>query len=230
MLKKILILIAIMVIIVVIIEIIALLHLKSTLTSYKIYWDKPQTGTLTYVALGDSAAQGIGASQPTKGYVGLLADQLANKSGESVKTVNLSVSGATIDDVIEKQIPQLKNYRPDVITIDIGGNDVARQYNSQDFKRSFDKLGSLLPAGTYVGNMPYFGGRIKHNPQALDANEHILATTRNYNLKLVDLQTVTKNRDSLRNYASDYFHPSNRGYQNWADAYWQKIVQNDSGI
>ncbi len=39
------------------------------------YWSVPHgaTGGLMYVASGDSAAQGVGASRPQRGYVGLLA-------------------------------------------------------------------------------------------------------------------------------------------------------------
>jgi len=223
MLKKILIGIAVLIALVFVIEIIALLRLKASLSSYATYWKQPQTGSFTYVTLGDSAAQGIGASKPENGYVGLIAKQLKQETGKKVRVVNLSVSGAKIDDVINKQLPQLKDYKPDVVTIEIGGNDVAGKYNSADFNKRFTKLASLLPKDTYVGNIPYFGGRIKHNPQAIDANKHIAIATKNNDLNLVDLQKITKERDSLRNYASDFFHPSNRGYQNWSDAYWEAI-------
>ena len=47
------------------------------------YWSVPrgEAGGLLYVALGDSAAQGIGASHPDRGYVGLLADRLRAATG-----------------------------------------------------------------------------------------------------------------------------------------------------
>jgi lysophospholipase L1-like esterase len=229
MLKKILLIILIIVLLLVVIEAIALLRLKASLTSYATYWKQlPSTGTITYVALGDSTAQGIGASKPEYGYVGLIAKRIEDKTGQKVRVVNLSVSGAKIEDVINQQLPILKNYKPDLITIDIGGNDVAQKYNSADFEQRFNRLASLLPAGTYVGNMPYFGGRIKHNPQAIDANRHIAVAAKSNGLRLVDLQKITKERNAPYNYASDLFHPSNRGYKNWADAFWQSIDQNTS--
>lgn len=137
--------------------------------------------------------------------------------------VNISVSGAKIQDVITKQLPELKNYRPDLVTIDIGANDVAGNYNSQIFQKQYDALAAALPKGTVVGNMPYFGGRIRHNSQAINANQYIAAAAQQHDLRVADLQTITHQRNSILDYAADYFHPSNRGYRNWADAYWQVI-------
>lgn len=58
------------------------------------YWSVPrgEPGELLYVALGDSAAQGIGASSPETGYVGVLAARLRASTGRSVEVVNLSRS------------------------------------------------------------------------------------------------------------------------------------------
>ena len=55
-----------------------------------------EPGDLVYVALGDSAAQGIGASTSDNGYVGLVADRLRERTGNPVLGVNLSRSGATV--------------------------------------------------------------------------------------------------------------------------------------
>lgn len=213
----------ILVVALVAIEVIALLRLKVSISSYATYWKQPTSGTFTYIALGNSAAQGIGASKPQFGYVGLVADRIQKETGQKVHVVNLSVSGAKIQDVIDKQLPELKKYQANLITVDIGANDVAGKYNAQIFQKEYDQLAAALPKGTVVGNMPYFGGRIRHNPQAINANQYITAAAKRHGLSVADLQTITKQRNSIRNYAADYFHPSNRGYQNWADAYWQVI-------
>lgn len=224
MLKKILLCLFVLLVILTLVEVVALLKLKSRLSSYAGYWNEPTaTGEFIYVALGDSAAQGIGASTPQAGYVGLLAARIQKQTGKSVQIINLSVSGAKIEDVINKQLPELKNYQPDLITLDIGANDVATAYNASIFAGQYDELASQLPTGTVIGNMPYFGGRIRHNTQAINADTYIAVAGKKYGLPVADLQTFTKSRNSLRNYAADYFHPSNRGYQNWADAYWAVI-------
>lgn len=223
--KKILLAIICFILVLVIYELVALLRLRASVTGNAQFWQQTAKakGDITYVALGDSAAQGVGASKPEKGYVGLLAQRIAAKTGKTVRVVNLSVSGAKIQDVTSKQLPQLKHYQADIITLDIGGNDVAGDYNSSSFQSSFSQLAQQLPAGTYVANIPYFNGRIRHNTQAIDASKHIAKLTQTNQLTLVDLQTLTKQRDSLKVYAADYFHPSNTGYENWADAFWSEI-------
>ncbi len=70
--------------------------LNETLPVNSAWWREhaKTEGDLLYVALGDSTAQGIGASRPGNGYVGILADRIRALSGRTVRTVNLSVSGA----------------------------------------------------------------------------------------------------------------------------------------
>lgn len=227
MLKKILLILTVIVLAAVIIEAALLIHLKSEKTSYKNYWQNlPQTGDFTYVALGDSTAQGLGASQPKYAYVGLIAAKVSSATNKSVRVVNLSVSGAKISDVINNQIPKLKDYRPELVTIEIGANDVAGKYDHQKFASDFERLIKLLPKNTYVSNMPYFGGIIRHEAEALDASDTIASLTKKYNQNLVDLQSITKEHNSVLNYAPDFFHPSNRAYKLWAEAFWQAIEPN----
>src|SRR4051812_35356027 len=111
MLKKIFIAAGILILLLIALEAIKLFQLKTSVSSYATYWKQRAStaGELTYVVLGDSAAQGVGASDPDKGYVGLIAKRLAAKTGKSVRVVNLSVYGAGVDDVIRKQLPLLQN-------------------------------------------------------------------------------------------------------------------------
>ena len=93
-----------------------LVRIAHSVESYRTYWAEPQgePGGLVYVALGDSAAQAIGASRPERGYVGLLAERMREQSGQPVQVINLSSSGATIRDLLEEQLPRLLALRPDV--------------------------------------------------------------------------------------------------------------------
>lgn len=222
--KKFLIIVGFLVAILVLAELLSLLQLRSSLTTNAAYWRErsAQPGELTYVALGDSAAQGIGARTPDKGYVGVLADRLAIKTGKTIRVVNLSVSGAKIRDVIDNQIPQLKDYEPDFVTIEAGANDVVR-YDRAKFASEFQELAELLPPQTVVANMPYFGGRISRDNEVKEANKIVAQAAIQNNLIVVDLYTFTKVGDTPFNYAADFFHPSNRGYRNWADAFWTKL-------
>ncbi|MBA3758214.1 SGNH/GDSL hydrolase family protein [Candidatus Saccharibacteria bacterium] len=222
--KRILIILAVILTVLILIEIMSLLRLGSSLAGYARFWKQRSAlqGEFVYVALGDSTAQSIGASEPLHGYVGILAKKIETKIGKKVRIVNLSVSGATVQDLIDKQLPELKNYQPDLITVGIGANDVARN-NMDDFPAHYDSLAKSLPKNTFVTNMPYFGGRLRRNAEAIKASEIIKSDAERYQLKLVNLQDPLRAQNSILNYASDLFHPSNRAYRIWADAFWQKI-------
>jgi len=90
-----------------------LVLLAQSVDGYRTYWAGPrgEPGGLVYVALGDSAAQGIGASHPERGYVGLLAERIREQTGRPVQVVNLSRSGATVRDLLDTQLSPLRELR-----------------------------------------------------------------------------------------------------------------------
>lgn len=119
-------------------ELIALVLLYVSVASNKKFWIQKakDPGELTYVALGDSAAQGIGASSPMRGYVGLVANKLENKTGKSVRIVNVSVTGATIGDALRDQLPKIQSIKADIVTIEIGANDI-KTFQPEKFEKEF---------------------------------------------------------------------------------------------
>ncbi len=211
---------------------IRLLLLRRSIGIYSNYWqtrsvEKAPENAITYVALGDSAAQGIGASKPEKGYVGLIADSLATRTGKPVHVTNLSVTGAKVQDTIDSQLPALKKLalKDDaVITLDIGANNI-RTYSHDAFAAQIDELFRQLPKQTVVSDMPYFGGGRANSGEkaAVDASETILKVASKYGLKFAPLHQVTKDNDGFTIYAADCFHPNDRGYRNWYKAFWTAL-------
>ena len=176
--------------------------------------------------MGDSAAQGLGASKPDKGYVGLIAARMAEISNEEIRVINLSVSGAKIQDVTSKQLPQLKEFPVEntLITLEIGANEM-RAFDEQNFRADMDNLLSQMPKQTVVAEVPYFGGGRfrKYEPHVPVANAIIHELAAKYDFRVAPLYEVTKSRDNLLVYASDLFHPSNKGYRNWYEAFRQAL-------
>ena len=206
-------------------EVLGLVLLKFSISGYARYWRQTahKPGTFTYVILGDSAAQGIGATRIEYAYVNRIAAAVHDKTGKTVRMVNLSVSGAKIQDVTNKQLPQLQNYHPDLVTLDIGSNDIG-SFNESEFRAHFSKLSRQLPAGSFVATLPYFGGRVKSPVNVPLASRIITELTAANGLRLVDLQSETQNRQSVFNYSFDYFHPSNTGHKVWSDAFIKAIL------
>lgn len=198
------------------------------------HWAQPQEGTLTYVALGDSAGVGVGVDDPTQSYVGVIAKRLAEMTGETIRVRNLSVSGAKVKDVLDSQMPKLAEIpAPDFVTCVIGGNDVARTraFRADDFALDVTAIARRLPEGVVMGLVPNF----RHWPyegRAQRANRAICQAAGSQGHAIADIHTATKGlslRRYLRTFAGDYFHPNERGHTLWADAIWEQLSnQRDS--
>jgi lysophospholipase L1-like esterase len=83
---------------------------------------------LTIVALGDSLTRGTG-DETGKGYVGVLHDELKERSEELIQITNLGVTGQRSDQ-LKHQVQQTEVQRQiqsaDIILVTMGGNDLFR--------------------------------------------------------------------------------------------------------
>lgn len=177
-------------------------------------------GELTYVALGDSAAQGLGASVPALGYVGLLANFAEKRSGRRVRVVNLSVSGAKVRDVVDGQLPVLATLTPDIVTCAVGGNDM-RRFVPETFENEFQALVSGLPDHALIADVPcFYGGRGEVNSRTASAIvEGVMSEAGRIPVPL-HTTTESRTREQVRgDFALDMFHPNDRGYTLWAAAF-----------
>ncbi|WP_425310725.1 SGNH/GDSL hydrolase family protein [Ammonicoccus fulvus] len=192
------------------------------------HWNRPHEGTLTYVALGDSAGVGVGVDDPALGYVGLVAKRLAETTRKTVGIVNLSVSGAKARDVLDSQVPKLSELPPpDFVTCVIGGNDVAwrRRFSADDFAHDMKMIAARLPQGSVIGQVPNF----LHWPyegRAKKANRGISQAAALHGHLVAEIHTVTKSLSLgsyMSTFADDYFHPNDKGHALWADAIWGQL-------
>ena len=196
--------------------------LSETLPVNSKWWRDHATekGELLYVAIGDSAAQGIGASAPNRGYVGILADHIRKTTGRTVQVINLSVSGATVELAVRDQLPRLLMLKPDIVTVAIGANNIAL-WEAEVFEAGIRKLFSAIPDHALVADLPSF--RFPHNERKVAvANRILRGVAAEYGLPVVPLHAITKRqgwRSIATQFANDFFHPNDRGYRVWADAF-----------
>jgi len=178
-------------------------------------------GDLVYAALGDSAAQGIGARGLETSYVGRVAGRLERHSGLSVRVVNLSRYGARVDDALERQLPAaLALGRVDLMTVAIGANDM-RAAEHEGFLTRFEELLARLPAHAIVADLPcfHFGER---EFDAWHASQTMAEQIRRAGLTFAPLHRVTELRrgwGSFPEFTWDQFHPSDLGYRVWESAF-----------
>lgn len=183
---------------------------------------------LHYVALGDSAAQGVGASSADKGYVGLVAARLSEATGRPVAITNLSVSGAVSADVVRDQLDTFRSlpFTPDVVTMDIGANDVIFPHsNVEKFTDSLATILSTVPRGSFIADVPWVmvPGMDKQSA-AMSQKAAEMVSERGHHL--VELHRTSRELGYFRYHrttAKDWFHPNDRGYLGWADAFWESI-------
>lgn len=186
------------------------------------FWrtQKAKAGEVLYVAIGDSAAQGIGASRPSHSYVGVLARHIRARIGGSLRVVNLGISGATVRIAIESELPKLGRLEPDIVTVCIGANDIA-SFDEERFARDIRTLFDALPEHAIVADLPSFYF-LPGQKQVRVANRVLRDAAAERNLTVVNLHART-DRQGLwgvsTQFAGDLFHPNDRGYRIWAAAF-----------
>lgn len=178
-------------------------------------------GALLYLAIGDSAAQGVGASRPGRSYVGLIAKHLRERTGRSVRVLNLSISGARLREAIAKQLPAIAGLEPDLITVVIGANDIAA-FDRARFRNELARIYDALPANAIVSELPaFYLGKAERNVAIANAIVHDLAGQHGF--EVAPLHSVTRRqgvtRYALNQASADFFHPNDRGYRVWASAF-----------
>jgi lysophospholipase L1-like esterase len=175
---------------------------REALTGWHIRW----------IALGDSMTQGIGASSPEAGWVG----QLAQRQRVPVDVINLSQSGARVEDVISDQLPAWRALAPaprgEIVTVLIGSNDVLSPRHRQLLAEAFAELLEQLPAGAIVSSVPSPAGPAKA------ANELVRAAAAAGDIRGVFPSQLDPGAWRGR-LAADRFHPNDAGYAMIADTF-----------
>ena len=166
-----------------------------------------------WVVLGDSLSQGIGASSVDQGWV-LQTWRALVRQGTRYRVINLSVSGARVDDVIRRQIPAIGGLAaaPDLVTVLIGSNDIVKHDLRARLPENYHRLMSALPTGALVATIPSTRG-----VQA-EVNRIVTAAQQAGTAVAVPLHPAVGAR------AADHFHPDDAGYTAIADSFTTAIM------
>lgn len=186
-----------------------------------------------YAALGDSTGVGVGAQNG--GYVARLFKRL-NEVRPGSKLTNVCVSGATTTDVLRSQVEPALKARPTLITLGIGINDLGRQVDVETFARNYEAIIKRLKeanAPIVVTNIPdislapvvpqYARNEAARRIALYNARIDEIATR--YGLLAVDAYKPTREIIPSRPefFSDDGFHPSDAGYEYWAEAMWPTV-------
>jgi acyl-CoA thioesterase-1 len=211
------------------IEIFRLIKLYTSVKGNKAFWEAQiskgaEPGDFIYLALGDSVAQGIGTSNVKRSYVSLIAAHIEQTTGRHVHVINLSVTGAKAADVVREQLPRMKGISPDFATLDVGANDINAKTPHDAYIRDFNTILSALPAKkSLIADLPVFGTRSKQH--ALDLlNTSVITAISSHQMERAAVSDFTRPTvNDLSTYAADFFHPGDKGYRNWYNAFLTKL-------
>ncbi len=196
---------------------------------------------LRYLVLGDSTAAGQGAKYE-HGIAIRTADYLANS--HTVTMINLGVSGATVVDVVRQQLPEALGLRPDIVLLSVGSNDVTHftsfEAVASDLTKILSSLASLpthpkiiVTGSADLGSVPRFGQPLRSiaGYRTVQYNAVFERVCKSHEAIWADLSARTSKafRTDQTLFASDRFHPNDRGYKVWSDVLVATMRSNGIG-
>ena len=192
---------------------------------------------LRYLVLGDSTTVAVGGTYEA-GIAVMTARRLAER--RLVTMINLGVSGARFSDVRYEQLPRIGDFKPDVVLLDVGANDVTHltlaRTVRKDLREIVRQLRRINPAVVIVATgsadmttppriprllRPLAGQRTRA------INKVVREESRNLGFAFAPIAERTgplfKKDPSL--FSDDRFHPNDRGYATWVEVINESLDQ-----
>ena len=203
-----------------------------------------------FMAIGDSLTSGYGADPASNGYAYRLYQQGVFDTAVHTLYVNAGVPGVTSADVLSFQVPQVSRFKPDVITMTFGGNDllaiieqgadpvqVIGQFGNNLFNVLMQLCTQAKQPRIFMGNLydiplphPDVPAVIAGYNQTLAQVAALASAMFQCQVGIADVHTAFSGRSGLlnieRNGAKwDEIHPTNAGYQAMTQAFIDAINQ-----
>ena len=193
------------------------------------------TGPIRYLALGDSTGIGVGARDG--GYVVRLFKRIVSHKQGSELT-NLCFSGATTSDVLRSQLDRGVQVDPQLITLGIGINDIGHGVTIEQFSKNFEEILGRLRSDTraaiVVTNIPDISSaprippamQSEYHQQIVAFNQKLQEIASRHEVSVFDVYNVTHEQlpSHPEFFSEDGFHPSDEGYEFWAEQMWPIIA------
>jgi lysophospholipase L1-like esterase len=153
-------------------------------------------------------------------------ERLREATGEPWRVVNLSITGAKMIDVVERQLPAHEamledghlDARPSLVTCFVGANDVLNPVGRRNAARAAARLISTLPAGTLLSKV---GSRPVSRPKASAINREYRRGRDDGHVGLFQPWDWPTMRGA---WAQDRFHPNDTGYEYLTEAIWPSVA------
>ncbi len=184
------------------------------------------TGTLyakTIMIVGDSISAGYGLS-PEQGWVKLLQKRLDQTYPKQHKVINASVSGETTSGALARLPKLLTTHKPDIVVIELGGNDGLRGQPPQLIQQNLSQL--VQQSKKSNAKVILFGMKIPPNygsayTKAFENNYTVVAKQHNISLLPFFLEGVAGNNNLMQ---QDLIHPNAQAQPKLLNLAWKYIV------
>ena len=161
----------------------------------------------TILILGDSLSAGYGIDAK-QGWVNLLQQRLDQQYPKQHKVVNASVSGETTSGALARLPKLLQTYQPEIVVIELGGNDGLRGQPPQMIQKNLAQLVQL--SQKQKASVLIFGMKIPPNygtaySSAFEKNYKVVS--QQYKVKLLPffLEGIAGHKNLIQN---DQIHPN----------------------
>jgi lysophospholipase L1-like esterase len=183
------------------------------------------------VALGDSFTIGTGL-RPEQAFPARLSERWQRR-GQPVRLSNLATNGFTTLEVLEDQVPRLRELAPDRATLAVGANDLVRRHDEGEYRRDLRRLlaavlaSGLPPARLVVLPQPDWSqspaARLFGRPDGIRAgierfNAILREEATGVGARFVDLWPLMRAQAARGELAPDGLHPSAVAHEAWAAA------------
>lgn len=190
-----------------------------------------QPGEIKYIPIGDSYTIGNGVAVNDR-WPNVMVRHL-NEAGIKIRLVeNPAVSGFTVADAIQYEIPRIKQLQPDFVTVFIGANDSFRGGEVGQYESELNELLDLVEGSLadkdkiLLITIPDFtstpaaedydaGSKLQDRQLIQNYNRVIQQIADERGLKVADLFPLSQTMTGAEDYIYDGLHPSAQGYRKW---------------
>jgi acyl-CoA thioesterase-1 len=193
--------------------------------------------SIRYLALGDSFTIGTGTT-PDKAFPALLAARWRT-AGRAVELLNPAVNGYTTDDLITRELPHVPVFKPTLVTLLIGANDIVRggsddkRYRGQ-LRRIYTQLRDDGVPGSAVVGLPQPEWSRSPAASPYGTTEALLTRIAHFNAiameeaeaagaRFNDLYPLMHRHAAAEMLATDGLHPNAEAHEEWARTLSEKL-------
>jgi lysophospholipase L1-like esterase len=193
---------------------------------------------ITYIPIGDSYTIGRGVEAKDR-WPNVLTERL-NRQGIAVELVaNPALTGYTVRDAINYELPEVERLKPDFVTVFIGANDCCSvrgiERFDQEYRELLDKLQAIMtnPKNIVLITIPNYtkapAFRSSGNDKLFEDiekayNEVIIKNGTERNLPVADIYPLSLTMTGAGDYILDGIHPSAQGYRKWESVIFPVVL------